>query len=1052
MKRSERYALEPVNIRAQPATGSFYDPARSDFTVSLRAFVSQLSTLGFQLLFAIRALTHFIGRCVIGVVRLLLMTHRLATPPRLFASALCCAMSVSVVSGAAATEEKRSYNLPSGDAATTLNQFAGASGQQIIFMMDKVKGERTNAVAGDYHARDALGRMIAGTGLSAARDPVTGAFVVSRKPVAPPRIEGEVGPVSDPQPKPKDQTMKKSLPARLTAALAAFTAAVLTAQPASPPVPGAPAKDEPVVLSPFEINTAQDRGWYATNSIGATRFNTQLSDLPLTINVVTSEFIEAIGANNLAEAVRYSTGIIAGASGPSQGGAGTNYTESFTIRGLPVRFVYRDGTRNWRGNEPLFMDRVEVLKGPTAILYGESLPGGTLNYITKMPQFKVGGSVGLQIDSFGAYRANIDATGPLGDSGKVAYLFSVGYQAGGSFIENLEQDYVPFLGSVILKPWQGTKLYLGVESLKRRIEGFQNNGTLAWRGPLNQGSVNPFSRGIGQPSGINPNAKPGSNPWGDPVLGAYFDQHVSNYTATVEQNLAKNFDLRSSWNYAKTPQESLGSGNNDTNVIDNPLVDPVTRSAITAAPGDTITYLGNRFVIGQGSTLAGNAIGNATPGAFQGGVQRVAAYTAGPASGPVRFVGNNLSRANFFDPNVVGPRPFSYSGNENRETNWKTDLTYKFDIGSSTHRVLFGYELYRGSYRNRRTVANPNWSGNNADGQAGNISGNYVQDIYGNRWTRAAAVNNAFAPGADISRDGGDSYYGSYLGQFLDKRLNLLGGFRTADLFTSDFNSTVRNHFKKTVPQGGILYKVVDGLGAYVSYSKSFRLNNERFTVNAPAASNPGAYTPAGSFPPQEGKGVDVGLKFDLLGQKLSGNLTYFDIDFTEIPITSATILDDRGNFVRFPGGAQKSKGQELELFYTPFQNFQLTGGITRLKATYTKVTRGQEFLLGKRLSTTAEWQGSAFGRYNFSEGGLKGFSIGGGGYYLGPGAQGDLPRTPPKSYTVFDAVIAYDHKLAGLDVRYALNLTNAFDKDHYQDFTNPYRPRTFTFSTRVRF
>jgi iron complex outermembrane receptor protein len=142
--------------------------------------------------------------------------------------------------------------------------------------------------------------------------------------------------------------------------------------------------------------------------------------VPLTINVVTSEFIETIGATNLA----YTTGIIAGASGPTQGGGGTNFTESFIIRGLPVRFVFRDGRRNWRGNEPLFMDRVEVLKGPTAILYGESLPGGTLNYITKIPQFTAGGSIGVQLDSYGAYRADVEATSPLGASGKVAYLWS----------------------------------------------------------------------------------------------------------------------------------------------------------------------------------------------------------------------------------------------------------------------------------------------------------------------------------------------------------------------------------------------------------------------------------------------------------------------------------------------------------------------------------------------------------------------------------------------------------------------------------------------------
>jgi hypothetical protein len=48
-------------------------------------------------------------------------------------------------------------------------------------MMDKVKGERTDAITGDYAARDALKHMLTGTGRNAARDPATDAFVVSRK-------------------------------------------------------------------------------------------------------------------------------------------------------------------------------------------------------------------------------------------------------------------------------------------------------------------------------------------------------------------------------------------------------------------------------------------------------------------------------------------------------------------------------------------------------------------------------------------------------------------------------------------------------------------------------------------------------------------------------------------------------------------------------------------------------------------------------------------------------------------------------------------------------
>lgn len=151
------------------------------------------------------------------------MTHRLVTPPRLVASALCCALGVSVVSGAAVVESKRSYNLPSGDAASTLNQFAGASGQQIIFMMDKVKGERTNAITGAYAAHEALDRMLAGTGLSAARDPATGAFVVSRKPQ-----KRETGPVSDQQPKTTEPPAKPMYRKNIIRAVASWLAVAMS--------------------------------------------------------------------------------------------------------------------------------------------------------------------------------------------------------------------------------------------------------------------------------------------------------------------------------------------------------------------------------------------------------------------------------------------------------------------------------------------------------------------------------------------------------------------------------------------------------------------------------------------------------------------------------------------------------------------------------------------------------------------------------------------------------------------------------------------------------
>ena len=95
-------------------------------------------------------LTQFVRGCVSGVTLLVCMSLRLVPSPHVITGIVCCALPA-----VAQEEARQSYSLPRGDAATTLRQFAGASGRQIIFMMDKVRGEQTNAIAGEFSPREA---------------------------------------------------------------------------------------------------------------------------------------------------------------------------------------------------------------------------------------------------------------------------------------------------------------------------------------------------------------------------------------------------------------------------------------------------------------------------------------------------------------------------------------------------------------------------------------------------------------------------------------------------------------------------------------------------------------------------------------------------------------------------------------------------------------------------------------------------------------------------------------------------------------------------------
>ena len=150
----------------------------------------------------------FVRHCVTGVVLLLRMLSPHVSAP-LAVVALCSTVVASAATTVTAPAEKRTFNLPRGNAAVTLKQFAAAAGTPIVYLVDRVRGVTTNAVSGEFTPREALDRMLAGSALEAAQDAATGAFVVSRKRTAEatPRT-GEVGPVSDPQPKAKANSMK----------------------------------------------------------------------------------------------------------------------------------------------------------------------------------------------------------------------------------------------------------------------------------------------------------------------------------------------------------------------------------------------------------------------------------------------------------------------------------------------------------------------------------------------------------------------------------------------------------------------------------------------------------------------------------------------------------------------------------------------------------------------------------------------------------------------------------------------------------------------------
>jgi len=377
-------------------------------------------------------------------------------PAPLAAVALCGSVVAGATTTVAAPAEKRAFNLPRGDAADTLKQFATAAGTPIVYLVDRVRGCITTAVSGEFTPREALERMLAGSGLVADQDAATGALVVSRKRIAEVAPNpGEVGPISDPQSKPKNMNPKKPF-ARLTAALLAFVAANASAQTASKTTVTAPAKEAVIELPEFSVSAGQERGWRTSSVLSGTRTNSDLLTLPKSVAVITEEFIKELGATTFAETFEYASNVSSLGTNTSSIDSNSLLIRGFRSTGRNFRNGYREFQLSQVSSDSAVIERVEFLKGPSALLGGVSPPGGFANLITKRPKPTQQTAVKLAGGAWDYRRAELDTTGPV--SKTLAYRFIAAYENADSFLKYETYDRVVVFPALAWTPFENVSL------------------------------------------------------------------------------------------------------------------------------------------------------------------------------------------------------------------------------------------------------------------------------------------------------------------------------------------------------------------------------------------------------------------------------------------------------------------------------------------------------------------------------------------------------------------------------------------------------------------
>lgn len=195
-----------------------------------------------------------------------------------------------------------------------------------------------------------------------------------------------------------------------------------------------------VTTDAYESATGPVKGYRATRSASATKTDTAIRDIPQSISVIPSTVLKDLGSNNVERALEFAGGV----SKQNNFGGLTLY--EYSVRGFTTSEFYQDGFSANRGYpstpDAANIERIEVLKGPAASLYGRGDPGGTVNIVTKKPQPEAFTTLQTSAGSWDRYRTAVDVNTPLDSEGKVLTRVNLAVEDNHSFRDHVQSKRV----------------------------------------------------------------------------------------------------------------------------------------------------------------------------------------------------------------------------------------------------------------------------------------------------------------------------------------------------------------------------------------------------------------------------------------------------------------------------------------------------------------------------------------------------------------------------------------------------------------------------------
>lgn len=292
-----------------------------------------------------------------------------------------------------------------------------------------------------------------------------------------------------------------------------------------------------VTTDAYESATGPVKGYRATRSASATKTDTALRDIPQSISVIPATVLKDLGSTNVERALEFAGGV----SKQNNFGGLTLY--EYSVRGFTTSEFYQDGFSANRGYpstpDAANIERIEVLKGPAASLYGRGDPGGTVNIVTKKPQPEAFTTVQTSAGSWDRYRTAVDVNTPLDGEGNVLSRVNLAVEDNHSFRDHVQSKRVFVAPSLSWQLDPDTRLL--VES-----EFVRHSST--------------FDRGVVDAPGVSRSTFLGEPNDGD------IDNHNNRIQATLEHHLNDAWKLRLASHYKQGSLWGDASENRALNV------------------------------------------------------------------------------------------------------------------------------------------------------------------------------------------------------------------------------------------------------------------------------------------------------------------------------------------------------------------------------------------------------------------------------------------------------------------------------------------------------